>query len=545
MLGPTLCESNFTLQKIQVGGLEAIETNDQARRLDVFNRPQRWLSTCASGQGKSTPVAVQVSEQILPLQGLTVWIVYSPKDLYKNTETGDPGLQRSRYQGPRVPGRFHYSGRNQTPGTKEHAIRGGFALRTRMDYQLGEVGTATIEADGVSGFLNRYGPDEVMYSYGEAQALPKFLQKIDEDYAEREHGEGTDAGGGSGKTPERGPSSPVLMASLTGIDTTATGLHTRERPEAGDLGQSSVTWQGAAGGARVVDWVPQRLERQRSSSDSYARGCLLRCLRFRLRRLPHGGKTKDKRGGAWSLDERRTRVVHQPEGIGGSRKKHQSVPQVGKTQKLLNPLIDRQHSNDGLHQQHGGRFPHLREVADRLLKACERKGVRVVAEHLPGVKNKWADALSRLPKDRSDWKLNSGVFRLLDKRWGPHSIDWFATRVNTQLPRYASWTADEGCVYVDAIKHLHRRENGYANPPFAVIGLVLQKLKTSKQSLTMVVPAWPAQHWWPMLLELMVDIPMLLPNHSQLFTPSEVCGVSYTPAAPPWGFSPFDYQETP
>lgn len=187
----------------------------------------------------------------------------------------------------------------------------------------------------------------------------------------------------------------------------------------------------------------------------------------------------------------------------------------------------------------GGRFSHLREVADRLLRACERRKVKVVAEHLPGVKNKWADTLSRLPKDRSDWKLNSGVFRLLDKIWGPHSIDWFATKVNTQLPRYASWSVDADCVYVDAIKHLHRRENGYANPPFAVIGLVLQKLKTSKQSLTMVVPAWPAQHWWPMLLELMVDIPILLPNHSQLFTPSEVSGISYTPAAPPWGVLAF------
>lgn len=183
----------------------------------------------------------------------------------------------------------------------------------------------------------------------------------------------------------------------------------------------------------------------------------------------------------------------------------------------------------------GGRWPHLREVAARLLKACEQQGVHLVAEHLPGVKNTWADTLSRLPKDRSDWRLDRRIFQLLEQKWGPHTIDWFATRVNTQLPRFASWTADSRCSYVDAIRNLHKKENGYANPPFSAIGMVLQKLRTTRRSLTLVVPSWPAQHWWPLLLDLMIDLPVLLPHHSQTFTPSEVYGVSYKAAPPPWG----------
>lgn len=187
----------------------------------------------------------------------------------------------------------------------------------------------------------------------------------------------------------------------------------------------------------------------------------------------------------------------------------------------------------------GGRYPHLREVANRLLRQCEERGVRLVAEHVPGTYNKIADALSRLTKDRSDWKLNQRIFRLLDTLWGPHTVDWFATRNNRQLPRFASWAVDAEATYVDALKNLHRRENGFANPPFAVIGAVAQKLRRTKNALTLIAPAWPAQHWWPLVLDLMVDVPILLPDLTDLFTPSEMRGVAYKPAAPPWGVIAF------
>lgn len=184
----------------------------------------------------------------------------------------------------------------------------------------------------------------------------------------------------------------------------------------------------------------------------------------------------------------------------------------------------------------GGRYLHLREVASRTLRFCETRGVRLVVEHLPGVQNTVADALSRWPTDRSDWSLNPQIFRLVDFRWGPHTIDWFATRSNSQLRRFASWAADEKATYVDALQHLaKRKENGYANPPFSVIGKILQKIRKSGRDLTLIVPAWPSQHWWPLLLKLLCDTPLLLPPIQDLFLPPDRVGVHYYQRFPPWG----------
>ena len=158
----------------------------------------------------------------------------------------------------------------------------------------------------------------------------------------------------------------------------------------------------------------------------------------------------------------------------------------------------------------------LRAVARRILEICELRKVRLVVEHLQGIHNVVADRLSRWPMDRSDWSLNRSVFSYLDRRWGPHSIDFFATRNNAQLPRFVSWAADDAATYVDALQNLHRKENGYANPPFAVIGQVLEKLWRTSRELTIIVPAWPGQPWWPRLLEMFSDTPVLLPAFSSL-----------------------------
>lgn len=180
----------------------------------------------------------------------------------------------------------------------------------------------------------------------------------------------------------------------------------------------------------------------------------------------------------------------------------------------------------------GGKFAHLRAVARRILEICELRKVRLVVEHLQGIHNVVADRLSRWPMDRSDWSLNRTVFSYLDRRWGPHSIDFFATRNNAQLPRFVSWAADDAATYVDALQNLHRKENGYANPPFAVIGQVLEKLWRTSRELTIIVPAWPGQPWWPRLLEMLSDTPVLLPDIPDLFIPPK--GAPGQSTQPPW-----------
>ena len=98
----------------------------------------------------------------------------------------------------------------------------------------------------------------------------------------------------------------------------------------------------------------------------------------------------------------------------------------------------------------GGRFPHLQAIVARMLGQCESSRVTVVAEHLPGVKNKLADALSRMPKDRTDWRLHPQVFSFLDQIWA--LTQWISSRQGTTLSYRGSQNLENGektATYID------------------------------------------------------------------------------------------------
>lgn len=58
----------------------------------------------------------------------------------------------------------------------------------------------------------------------------------------------------------------------------------------------------------------------------------------------------------------------------------------------------------------------------------------------------------------------------------------------------------------------------YAFPPFSIIGRVLQKVSTDQAEIVLVVPVWPTQSWFPRLLSLICDKPILLRSRHKLLT---------------------------
>ena len=58
--------------------------------------------------------------------------------------------------------------------------------------------------------------------------------------------------------------------------------------------------------------------------------------------------------------------------------------------------------------------------------------------------------------------------------------------------------------------------DGYAFPPFCLIGKCLQKIRQEQSTITMVVPQWHSQVWYPALMECLVDYPLSLPKHMDL-----------------------------
>ena len=49
-------------------------------------------------------------------------------------------------------------------------------------------------------------------------------------------------------------------------------------------------------------------------------------------------------------------------------------------------------------------------------------------------------------------------------------------------------------------------------PPFSVIQQVLQKFSEEEATGLLVVPHWPTQTWWPYLMNMLIDFPLMLPR---------------------------------
>ena len=118
----------------------------------------------------------------------------------------------------------------------------------------------------------------------------------------------------------------------------------------------------------------------------------------------------------------------------------------------------------------GGRTPKLSLIAERFWRWCLRRGLFHVCQHLPGVLNVTADRISRERGDRSEWRLSDEAWAEVERAFGPHTVDLFAARHNTLLPRYFSRFLDMEASAADALRQDWVAEgNPYAHPPFVLL----------------------------------------------------------------------------
>ena len=94
---------------------------------------------------------------------------------------------------------------------------------------------------------------------------------------------------------------------------------------------------------------------------------------------------------------------------------------------------------------------------------------------------------------------------------GHDNVDLFADRLTTQKSRYISWRPDLGAMAIDAFSVKWNAINAYAFPPFCLIGRCLAKVRKDQADLLIITPVWPAQPWYPILLGMLIEPPILLP----------------------------------
>ena len=85
------------------------------------------------------------------------------------------------------------------------------------------------------------------------------------------------------------------------------------------------------------------------------------------------------------------------------------------------------------------RSPAMMSELRKLWYLLDSNDITIRARYIRSAANIWADRLSR-ELDKADWSINPRVFRYLDRLWGPHTVDRFASMENALLRRYnARW----------------------------------------------------------------------------------------------------------
>ena len=175
-----------------------------------------------------------------------------------------------------------------------------------------------------------------------------------------------------------------------------------------------------------------------------------------------------------------------------------------------------------LTQDGGTHSSQLLNISKEIWKYLLDKQITITAEYLPSKLNIRADWESRNCRDMSDWKLDWRIFQKITRVRGFPEIDLFASRLCHQLPQYISWKPDPISIGTDAFQQPWNQKLCYAFPPFSLITRVLNKVSQEKVTEMLVVtPTWKTQPWYPRLLEMYIQHPLLLPTKKNLLKISQ------------------------
>lgn len=143
------------------------------------------------------------------------------------------------------------------------------------------------------------------------------------------------------------------------------------------------------------------------------------------------------------------------------------------------------------------------DLAVQIFLWCLQQGVKLHVVWIPRDLNAKADAISKW-WDYDDWQLNPELFRVCCERWGQHNFDRFASHTNHQCSLFNSFAWCPGTQGVDAFAQVWTRAinqdtpvNNWCNPPFRLIGQVVELLQEQRATATVIIPVWPKQYWWP------------------------------------------------
>lgn len=159
------------------------------------------------------------------------------------------------------------------------------------------------------------------------------------------------------------------------------------------------------------------------------------------------------------------------------------------------------------------------KISKQIWSFCIKNDIWLSCSHIPGKLNILADFKSRKFNDQLEWKLNPNIFKKLCAIWQIPDIDLFASRLNFQVEKFCSWEPDPQSEYVNAFTlNWGNFYYVYLFPPFSLLNRCIRKIKSDKASGMMIVPYWPTQIWFPALMEIVTDNPLVINRKKNLLS---------------------------
>ena len=137
--------------------------------------------------------------------------------------------------------------------------------------------------------------------------------------------------------------------------------------------------------------------------------------------------------------------------------------------------------------------------------------ISISCRHIAGVKNPVADRLSHMPSTHN-WMPYPNFFHCLDQRWGPHTVDQYATFQITaftfQLQVLGAVVGGSRCLCpVGKMKTI------FFNPLWTLLPWSTEKMIQDKAVAMLITPVWPSQPWFQRLKSIPVTKPIYFLCH--------------------------------
>ena len=488
------------IPSLQNGGVEGRKIPSEEGRLDVQNRPEGCLllSSLEHTIPKAGPLqlereAVRVSLPSLRLRS-------SPKDFYKINESPCGTLETARDSSSYLPRRHVDHGLIPRGGDQSKGYHHVSLSSPGIDNQYQKIGPHTLSATGVPG-------SDCKQSDHVFLPLREEGPKIDFEVSRCVQQPSDDAKKSLLTNRKALVNSCSSHSSSSPIEISSTNVHLSPGSK-NALRGNGISLLRRDTGAKMVDGEPRSPKRTANASSAprdaaKTGGWGAVC---------HLGST----GGQWSEWEKQ-QSINMQELLAAEL----AIKTFTKDHKpaSVHMRIDNTSALSYIVKMGGTQSLPMLTVAKRIWQYLLEHEITITAEWIPSHLNTIADWESRNVSDSTEWKLSPRVFQSICRVMGQPDIDLFASRISHQIPKYFSWKPDPDCLAVDAFRQKWGRGLPYAFPPFCLITRVLRQMEDQLvERMILITPLWPTQPWFPLLMSMAIQVPLLLPVFPELLS---------------------------